>query len=367
MATVHKSKYVNLEDTQVSISNYTTTDKDIHGYFVNMTESEDLDIAFEHALKIGVIAAKNIDTAGYVHFFEKQADKINARIDEKIEELLGEDGQVSDIVTKIFGVDGQLVHEYLDPYREGSPLQKAVHAIHAGVHTDFEDLKNILGVKDGKEEEADRGTQKGKVFENDCEPLLEEIAQMHGDDVRATGEEVGVRTDRKSGDFVYDIKELKKRITWEVKDYKRSDLQMTDINEYLDDAIKNREAHYGILVSKYVESLPKKIGWFKEISDKKLVIALGTKTNSDELHPEILHIAYRWARAKLLRDIVQNSNFDPTLVQAKIKVLQEKLQALSSIQTQCDNIDDASTEINDLAENLNKELDKEFKEILEIH
>jgi len=364
MATVPKPKYVSLEETQVSISNYSTTDKDIHGYFAGLNESDDMDEKFEQALKIGVIAAKNIDTAGYVHFFQKEANKISSNIDQKIEDILGENGIVADIVTKTFGVDGNLVKDFLNPNKEGSPLQLAVHEITSRVHTDIDDLTTALQDKNAKAEEAQRGTQKGTEFEKYCEPLLAEIAKMNGDDVRATGHEEGAMSGRIIGDFVYDIKELKKRISWEAKEY-RTKLTKKKIDENLDDGIKNREADYGILVSKYVEALPPDYGWFKELTDKKLVIALGTLTNDPELHPELLHIAYRWARAKLLQATLQNGSFNPTFVQDKIKVLQEKLKKFKSIKLQCTNIDNATEEINDISVTLKEEINTEFKEILD--
>jgi len=337
MTVEQKSKSVSLDDEneQVKITDFTTTDKDIHGYFAGLNESDDMDEKLEQALKIGVIAAKNIDTAGHVHFFQKEANKISSNIDQKINDILGENGIVADIVTKTFGADGNLVKDILSPNKEGSPLQIAVQEITTRVHTDIEDLTRALQINKGKAKEAERGTQKGKEFEQYLDELLGEIAQKHGDSVRWTAEEPGIITDSDKGDYVYDIKELKKRIVWEAKNY-GTKLSETDINEYLDLAIKNRDADYAILVSRNVEALKKDIGWFKELSDKKLVISLGTKTNSDELHPEILHIAYRWARAKLLQVILRNGGFDPTFVKDKIIVMQEKLKDLDRIQSQCE-------------------------------
>lgn len=359
MASIPKPRYVSVDDKQVSISNFTTLDKDIHSYFANMSESDDMDKKFEHALKVGVVAARTIDTVGNVDYVEKEFNKLSVAIHQKMEEAFGENGQVSGIITENFGEDGQLLKEYLNPHKEGSPLQLTLKEI----HTKIEDLKNVLGIDKGKEEEAKRGTQKGTKFEKYCEPLFAEIAKMHGDDVRPTGTEAGSMTDSKKGDFVYDIKELKKRISWEAKEY-GSSLSKKTIDENLDLGIKNREADYGILVSKHVEALPRDYGWFKELTDKKLVIALGTE-NDEYMHTEILHIAYRWARSKLLQDTLQNGKFDPTFVQDKIKVLQEKLKKFKSIKLQCENIDDASNEIKDTATTLKEEIDVEFKEILE--
>ena len=363
MAVEQKSKSISLDDNQVKITDFTTTDKDIHGYFAGLNESDDMDEKFEYALKIGAVAAKNIETAGHVHFFQKEANKISSDIVQKINDIFGEKGIVADIVTKTFGADGNLVKDILSPNKEGSPLQIAVQEISTRVHTDIEDLTNALQINKGKAEEAQRGTQKGVVFEKYCEPMLAEIAKMNGDDVRPTGTDEGSITGCKIGDFVYDIKELKKRISWEAKDY-GSDLKKKKIDLNLDVGIKNREADYGILVSKYVEALPPDYGWFKELTNKKLVIALGTQTNDSELHPELLHIAYRWARARLHQETLQNGSFDPTFVQGKIKVLQEKLKKFKTIKLKCENIDEASSDIYDLAENLHEEIGQEFKEIL---
>ena len=359
MATIPKPRYVSVDDKQVSISNFTTLDKDIHSYFADMSESDDMDKKFEHALKVGVVAARTIETVGNVDYVEKEFNKLSVAINQKMQEAFGENGQVSGIITKNFGEDGQLLKEYLNPHKEGSPLQITLKEI----HTRLEDLKNVLGINKGKAEEAQKGTQKGKEFEKYCEPLFAEIAKMHGDDVRATGEEVGTITDSKKGDFVYDIKELKKRISWETKEY-LTKLSKKEIDENLDEGIKNREADYGILVSRHVEALPPDYGWFKELTDKKLVIALGTE-NDEKMHTELLHIAYRWARAKLLQDTLQNGGFDPTFVQAKIKVLQDKLKKFQSIKVQCKNIDKASSKIDDMAETLEEEINTELNEILD--
>jgi len=360
MATVSKPKCVKVDDDQVTISDFTTNDKDIHGYFSNMTESEDLDKAFEHALKIGVIAAKTISTSNDVHIIENKFNVIDSKLHQTIDEIFGDNGKFAERLTEQFGEDGKLIKEYFNPHKEGSPLQLTIQEFTARL----EELKTVLGIKNAKAEEAQRGTQKGTEFEKYCEPLLAEIAKMNGDDVRATGKEIGAMSGRIIGDFVYDIKELKKRISWEAKEY-RTKLTKKKIDENLDDGIKNREADYAILVSKYVEALPPDYGWFKELTDKKLVIALGTLTNDPELHPELLHIAYRWARAKLLQATLQSGSFNPTFVQDKIKVLQEKLKKFNSIKLQCTNIDNATEEIYDISETLKEEINTEFKEILD--
>ena len=360
MATIPKPKYVSLDDNQVSISNYTTTDKDIHSYFANLSESDDMDEKFEHALKIGVVAANAVNTTHDLHIVENKFNVLDSSFHKTMDEIFGDNGRFSKLIAEHFGEDGQLLKDFLNPHKEGSPLQLTVKEFTARI----EELKNLVSKNKGREEEAERGTQKGTEFEHYCDPLLQKIAQIHGDSVTWTANDPGIITDCDKGDFVYDIKELNKRIVWEAKNY-GTKLSETKINEYLDLAIENREGDYGILVSRNVEALKDDIGWFKELTDKKLVIALGTKTNDPELHHEILHIAYRWARAKLLQDTLRNGGFDPTFVKDKITVLQEKLKALSSIQKQCENIDTASAGIKVLAATLDEEFDKEFEEILD--
>jgi len=359
LASITKPKHVSVDDKQVSITDFTTTDKDIHSYFANMPESEDLDKKFEHALKVGVVAAKTIDTAGNVDYVEKKFNVLDASFHQKIEEIFGDNGKFSELLNENFGEDGQLLKDYLNPHKDGSPLNETVKEFTARI----EELKALLGIKIGKDEAEEKSTQKGAKFEDYCEPLLEEIARMHDDDVQATGTVAGKITNCKKGDFVYGIKELNKKIVWETKNYSTK-LSMTDINENLNIGIENREADYGILVSRSVDALPKNIGWFKEISDKKLVCAIGDH-DDDEIHAEILHIAYRWARAKLLQSSTKNAKFDPRVVQEKIITVHEKLKKFSSIKRQCGNIDKASTEIRDLAETLNSEIDAELGKILD--
>jgi len=357
MASVTKRKHVFVDDNQVSIKDFTTTDKDIHSYFANMSESEDIDKKFEHALKVGVVAAKTIDTVGNVDYVEKQFNILNSSFQQKIDEIFGEKGKFSELLNSQFGEDGQLLKDFLNPHKEGSPLQLTVHEF----TTRLEELKNVLGVKEGKDEAEEKSTKKGTKFEDYCQPLLEEIARMHDDEVVPTGTTTGKVTDSKKGDFVYTIKELNKKIVWEAKNYS-SKLSMEDIHENLDIGIENREADYGILVSKNVKALPGDIGWFKELSDKKLVCALG---ENDELHTEILHIAYKWARQKLLQKSTKNAKFNSTLIRDKITIVQKKLNKLSSIKRQCGNIDKASKEIKDLAETLDDEIDLELGKILD--
>jgi len=357
MASVTKSKHVFVDDKQVSINDFTTTDRDIYSYFANMSESEDLDKKFIQALKVGVVAAKTIDTVGNVDYVEKQFNILDSSFKQKIDEIFGEKGKFSEILNENFGEDGQLLKDYLNPHKEGSPLQLTVKE----VTTRIEELKTLLGIKIGKDEAEEKSTKKGTKFEDDCEPLLEEIAKMHGDDVIRTGTKKGKVTDANKGDFVYTIKELNKKIVWEAKNYS-SKLSMEEIQKNLDGGIENREADYGILVSKTLQALPRSIGWFKELSDKKLVCALG---DNDQLHAEILHIAYRWARAKLLQEATKNAKFDATLVRDKINNVQKNLKKLASIKRQCGNIDKASKEISDLAETLDSEIDEELGKILD--
>ncbi len=358
MAIVSKSKHVFVDDNQISIKDFTTTDKDIHSYFANMPESEDIDKKFEHALKVGVVAAKTIDTAGNVDYVEKEFNKLISGLHQMMEEVFGDNGKFSKLLNENFGEDGQLLKDYLNPHKEGSPLQLTLKEF----TTRIEELKTLIGINKGKEEAEKKSTQKGTKFEEYCEPLLEEIARMHDDDVIPTGSVVGKITDSKKGDFVYTVKELNKKIVWEIKNY-TTKLSMKDINKNLDLGIENREADYSILVSKNVETLPGNIGWFKELSDKKLVCALGDH-DDDGLHTEILHIAYRWARTKLLQESLKNVEVDATFVQDKITKVQEKLKKFSSIKRQCGNIDKASKEIRDLSDSINKDIDEELNVIL---
>jgi len=184
---------------------------------------------------------------------------------------------------------------------------------------------------------------------------------MSGDLLENTTKIPGKLQDSKKGDFVATIAENNMKIVLEMKDTRISG---TEIEKTLSESIENREASYGILVVKYVESLPKSVGWFREFGNNMLVCALATEKNEESLHDELLLISYKWAKTRIMLQSLKEKQIDAEFIQNKITKIQSKVGELKKIKTQCTNIENASEEIREIVKTLQDEIGTELTEIL---
>jgi len=284
MTSLEKKKCLSIEENEITVDDFHTQDRDIVAYFNDLSESENPDEKFESALKIGVIASRTAGTTENVDYVEKSFNKFTNDIDNKMENIFGDKGQFSELLKEHFGEDGYLIKELMNPSKEGTPLNSLKEELAKMIN----EIKEHLIASEAKKKIISTTTKKGEKFEEYCEPILSEITRVYGDQLEETGKTIGEISKCKKGDFVITVNEIQKKIVLEMKDYGK--LSRPQINDELDTGIKNRKADYGILVAKSQDSLPSDIGWFNEIEDKKLVIALGDNEDN-ELHTEILLIA----------------------------------------------------------------------------
>ena len=80
----------------------------------------------------------------------------------------------------------------------------------------LEEIEKIKTKTATLKKQKKKDTQKGFDFEDYCEPILEEIAKVHGDTVEKTGDDTGEIDDK--GDFVWTVTDLDKKIVIEMKD-----------------------------------------------------------------------------------------------------------------------------------------------------
>ena len=293
-----EDKKVFVEDEKLTIKDYETEEEDIVSYFENL-EKGTLEEALEKVLKLGVIASKSSQVGSTIDYIQ---NKINV-IQKKIDEQFGEQGQ-----------------NLLDAIQE---------------------LKADLGIRKAVDAEHQKGTQKGVEFEEYCGKIISEIAKQHGDKLEATGDTAGLIAGNKKGDHVYTIEDTGKKIVLEMKDYSRPQ-SMPKLESYMDDAIQNRGAGYGIVVSKRKSGFPQHVGIFQEFGNK-LFVALTTEESEDaELQNELLVIALRWARLRLKQ---KSGTVDSGLIIQKIESAQRNMKKFSNIKTKCTSIKNISDEI----------------------
>ncbi len=144
-------------------------------------------------------------------------------------------------------------------------------------------------------EERERGTAKGRDYEEAVCETIDEIAGVQGDDCDAVGDVKGAT--RKTGDIVVGIEgargPVRGRIVFEAKNSK---LPKPEAMRELDRGRAEREADYAVLVVPSEDKLPARTQALREYSGDKLLAVY----DPDEGSALGLELAYRLARARVL-------------------------------------------------------------------
>lgn len=368
-STINQKGELTVEKDKIIVKDFETHDKDIVSYFQDVMSGERME-RFENALKVGVVAVKTVGLTEKIDYIEKEFQNLNydfthtldstiKEMDKKYEEIFGEKGKFSEIIKQQFGDDGKIMKELFDPNKEGTPL----YNLRNDFRNEIFELKKQIGIKKAEDEIKKRTPLKGKDFEDLCETLIGEVAHHYGDKLENTTKMDGKLTDCKKGDFVITLAENGKKIVFEAKD--RTSLKSAnEIQETLKMSMQNRDASYGILVIRFVESLPKGVGWFQEYENNMLACALSTNDREETLHHELLLIAYKWARTRVMLQTLKDSKVNVEFVQNRIERIQRKLRELSEIKAECTNIETSSTKIRTITIELADNIGRELSEIL---
>ena len=160
--------------------------------------------------------------------------------------------------------------------------------------------KELQGLRDEKEKleeveaERERGTAKGRSFEESVFEAVDRIAAAQGDDAEAVGD---VReATGKVGDIVVSLDACngpaRGRVVFEAKDRRLS--RPAALAE-LDKAMAERSADFAVLVVPTEEEVPAKLEPLREYNGDKVVVALDPDSGT-----LALELGYRLARARVL-------------------------------------------------------------------
>jgi hypothetical protein len=366
--TVGQKGKVIVEKDRINVEDFETYDKDIVNYFQSIEPEEQVE-RFENALKVGVVAVKTVGLAENINYIEKEFQTLNhdftdtldsaiKEMDKKYEEIFGEKGKFGEIIQQNFGENGKIIKDLFDPNKEGTPL----YNLRNDFRNEITQLRQQLSVKEKEEEIIKKTPLKGEPFEVLCENIISQVCRHYGDILENTTKKQGKLQGSKDGDLVSTISENGKKIVFEVKDV--ASISIPEIQRKLEESIENREASYGVFVVKNVEALPKSIGWFQEFGNNMLACALSTKEKEEGLHYELLLIACKWARTRVMLQGLKESKVNAEFVQNKITKIQNKMKELRTIKTQCTNIMTASDQIKTIAKELEDEIGMELSDIL---
>ena len=315
-----------LNDNELQIQNCTINDQDVINYFENLqSQGKDLYENLENVIKLGVIAVKSAHVGSQVDFVEKKFMVIQTKLEKQLDEQFGDHGNfIKDSMA-------EMLHQ----------------------------LGLDIGISKAVDVEHQKGTQKGVEFEEYCEEIISEIAKHHNDRLESTGTTTGLIEGSKKGDHVYTIKDSGKKIVLEMKDY-TSPQSTPKLERYMNEAIENRGAEYGIVISKRKSGFSKDVGIFQEYGNK-LFVALTTEDSDDaELQNDLLIIALRWAKLKLKQ---KSGTINSVLIIERIENIQRIMKEFSNIKRKCTNIKTISDEISEDLEELRDTIKTDLSEV----
>jgi hypothetical protein len=161
------------------------------------------------------------------------------------------------------------------------------------------EVKRLHDAREAERElaaERERGTGKGRSFEQQVFDLIEQMALARGDVAHHVGD-LPSASGGKRGDIVVEIDAAggpsKGRIAFDAKDEK---LSKNRAWEALNASLEERDAGFAVLVVASDEKVPAGREQLHEYEGNKMVVAL----DKEELDPRALELAYRYARCRAL-------------------------------------------------------------------
>ncbi len=284
------------------------------------------------ALRMGIISLKSNQTSVKTDYVVKEFLKLR-----------------NEVLTTVQGI--QVLHE--ESLGEDGTLEQRLEE-------KFEGFKFALNIKQAEDEIKNKTTLKGADFEKACYDIISKPAKINGDLLEDTTEVTGKLKACKKGDYLLTLSDCKKKITIDVKDV--GSISATEIKKVLEGAIENREASYGILVVKSPDAVPKSIGSFNEIGENMLICAIG---NGDEvtIHDELLLMALRYAKIRVMSQNSNSKQVDARLIQEKIGNIRQKIGKLRTSKADCTNIEKSTKNIRNNLESLEDEIKQELDSV----
>jgi hypothetical protein len=306
--------------------------------------------------------------------FVERARKVAERLDAKVDEVFGpEHGHVTRVLAKHFGDESSvavqnrvkaLLAEVSVQMREdlrrqfssegdGNPLHGFQNAHLAAtrqiagqqseqmraMNDKLEKLNlEIAHLRSEKEKLVElaaveeKGTAKGRTYEEAVAEALEAIAAARGDDCDAVGDVRG--EGGRKGDIVVAIDACsgpaRGKIVFEAKHRK---LSKNEALAELDGALETRAADYAVLVVPSEGRLPARTHPLREYNGDKLFVTFDPEDGSTLA----LEVAYGLARARVLMARADDGGIDATALQVEVERAQGAMEDVRRIKSQLTN------------------------------
>lgn len=359
---------VALTPDRIIVSKLELIDEDLASYLAEFPEEMRVDV-LRRALKIGLLALKGSTAIEKVDYVEKEFGKLSNRlsgrvdkfvsdIEEQLDKVFGDDrGIMRNALDKYLGAGGRL-EDLFDPDRKDSAVSKISSIFdqyfkgrdsilytwldHSNPESPIAQLKkdlvenylkeirdHLIG-EEMAEAEREKGTAKGRKYQEIVFEKVNEICYPFGDTPSYMAEIVGKLPRSKVGDIVIDVSPNYTggpalKLVVEVKNEHGYTVDKI-INE-LDVAKENRNATAALAVFT-PDTCPSTCHPLQQYGDDKVICSYDPREPSDLS----LELAYRVSRIEALRKLRGPS---PEIDVAKLHMLTtqclEKLKSISSI------------------------------------
>jgi hypothetical protein len=179
---------------------------------------------------------------------------------------------------------------------------------------------------------AEKGTAKGRTYEEAVAVAIDAIAAVQGDDCEAVGDVRG--EGGRKGDVVVAIDACagpaRGRIVFEAKN---SQLSRNRALAELDEALETRGADYAIFVVPSEDKLPARTRPLREFNGDKMFVVY----DAEEDARLALEVAYALARARVLMSRGEDASVDPAAIRAEVERALGAMEDVRRIKAQLTN------------------------------
>jgi Uncharacterized protein conserved in bacteria (DUF2130) len=255
------------------------------------------------------------------HFSDGSSAAVQHRVREVVAEVMTKSRE--DLVRQFSSADGtnplaQFQKMVVHNMRQGAEQQDAaLRSMHEKLAALELHIAKLHAEKEKQSEvaaEADRGTAKGRTFEEAVYEALDRISVNQGDDCDAVGDSKG--TTRRTGDIVVALEACRGpargRIVFEAKTAK---LTRPKALEELDRALVERNADYAVLVVPTEEKVPAKMQTLREMNGDKLIVCFDPEDGSTLS----LEVGYSLARARVMMARGEGDGVDVAAVREAVE------------------------------------------------
>ena len=294
------------------------------------------------------------------------SDGSSAAVQNRVKQLVGEVMASSreDLLRQFSAADGRnpladFKTHALAAVREAGERQdinlRAMAERMAGLQGELQALRAEREKLEELTAERDRGTAKGRTFEEEVAEALDSIAAAQGDDCDAVGDLKGAT--RKTGDVLVAIEgcrgPARGRIVFEAKTAR---LSKPEALRELDRGMAERDADFGVLIVPSDDKLPARMLALREYNGDKLIVALDPESRSRLA----LEVAYSLARARVLMASVADEGVDAPAVRDAVERALGAMEDVRKVKSQLTgartSIDNAEGVLVEMAERVRAQL-----------